>query len=291
MCCDSDNVLCIDTTFNLCSSWVTVCCYNNDRLRTNEGKHAIFLGPAIIHFEKDVFLFSRFASEMLTHQPAISNLKTIGTDLEKAIFNKFLSQIKDLKLLLCVFHLQQNDKRRLTELRFNGGSQAICTILADIYGRLYSTMIEYGLAYSKDANDLATRLESLRESWENLCPEFYKWVVSMRQAIFQNSVIECARKNTNVHGLFYNNSIECQHYLEKKEQSFRKGTVEDVIKTFKSLVERQQDEEVRAIYRSGPYRLSDRYKKFEVDSVKWHSMYPKARMKHPERFWRYFGRL
>ena len=102
--------------------------------------------------------------------------------------------------------------------------------------------------------------------------------------IFQNSVIECARKNTNVHGLFYNKSIECQDYLEKKEQSFRKGTLEDVIKTFKSLVERPKYEEVRASYRSGPYRLSDRYKKFEVESVKWHSMDPEARMKHVERF-------
>ena len=47
---------------------------------------------------------------------------------------------------------------------------------------------------------------------------------------------------------FIYNSIGCEHYLEKKEQSFRKGTVEDVIKTFKSLEEGQQDEEVRAIY-------------------------------------------
>ena len=61
----------------------------------------------------------------------------------------------------------------------------------------------------------------------------------MRKVIFQNIVIECAKKNTNVYGLFYNNSIECQHYLEQKEQSFRKGTVEDVIKMFKSLVKRQ----------------------------------------------------
>ena len=205
---------------------------------------------------------------MLTYQPAISNLKRIGTDLEKAMFNGFLSQIKNLKLLLCVFHLQQNSKRKLKEFKPKGGSQAINTILADIYGCQYSTMIEYGLADSKDADDLTTRLESLRESWENLCPGFHKWFLSKRKAIFENSVIECARKNNNVHGLFYNNSIECQHYLEKKEQSFRKGTVEDVIKTFKSLVERQQDEEVRAIYRSAPYRLSDRYKKFEVDSVK-----------------------
>ena len=67
----------------------------------------------------------------------------------------------------------------------------------------------------------------------------------------------------------------------------RKETVYNVIKTFKSLVERQKDKEVRAIYRSGPYRLSDRYKRFEVDSVKWHSMDPQAQMKHAKRFWRY----
>ena len=114
--------------------------------------------------KKDVFLFSRFASEMLTYHPAISNLKTIRTDLEKAIFNGFLSQIKDLKLLLCVFHLQQSDKRKLTELKLKGGSQAINTTLADIHGRQYNTMMEYELADSKDANDLTARLESLRES-------------------------------------------------------------------------------------------------------------------------------
>ena len=85
---------------------------------------------------------------MLIHRPVISNLKMIGIDLEKAIFNGFLSQIKDLKLLLCVFHLQQNDKRKLTELRPKSGSQAINTILADVYGRQYSTMMEYGLADS-----------------------------------------------------------------------------------------------------------------------------------------------
>ena len=63
--------------------------------------------------------------------------------------------------------------------------------------------------------------------------------------------------------------------------------MKDVIKTFKSLVERQQVEYVRGTYRSCLYRLSDRYKKFEADSVKWHSMDPEARMKHVERFWRY----
>ena len=89
MCCDSDNILCTDTTFNLFSSWVTDCCYNNDHLRTDEGKYPIFLSPKIVHFEKDVFLFSRFASKMLTYQPAIIKLKAIGTGPEKAIIKGF----------------------------------------------------------------------------------------------------------------------------------------------------------------------------------------------------------
>ena len=154
-----DNVLYIDTTFNVCSSCVTDCCYSNYRLTINEGKHQIFLGPETVHFEIEAFLLSRFASEMLTHRPAISNLKTIGTDLEKAIFNDFLSQIKNLKLLLCVFYLQQNDKRKLMEIKAKGQSQAKNTVLSDICDRQYSIMKENVLANSKDANELAKRLE------------------------------------------------------------------------------------------------------------------------------------
>ena len=146
-----------------CSNGVTDSCYNSDHPAKNEGKHPIFLGPAVLHFDKEVFLFSRFTSEIPTHRPAIGKLKTIRTDLEKTIFNCFLSEIKDLKLLLCVFHFQQNDKRRLTELKTKGDSQAINTVLANIYGRQYSTMKEYGLPDSKDAYDLAISLESLRE--------------------------------------------------------------------------------------------------------------------------------
>ena len=55
ICCDSDKVLCFDTTLNRCSSWLNDCCYYNDHFRTNEGKHPIFSGPATVNFEKDVF--------------------------------------------------------------------------------------------------------------------------------------------------------------------------------------------------------------------------------------------
>ena len=113
MCCDSDNALCIDTTFNLCSSWVTDCCYNNDHLKTNEGKHTIFLGPTIVHFKKDALLFSRFGSEMLTHRPAISNFKKIGRDPEKTIF----PTNQGFKAAVTRFPSSTERQRNLTELK------------------------------------------------------------------------------------------------------------------------------------------------------------------------------
>ena len=59
-CCEKENVLCIDTTFNLCENWVSDCCYNNIRLENLNGKNPVFLGPAMIHFNKDKFFFNLF---------------------------------------------------------------------------------------------------------------------------------------------------------------------------------------------------------------------------------------
>ena len=115
-CCDENGVLSIDTTYNLCNSWVTDSCYHNTRLESNDGKHPICLGPAIIHFEKSAFIFSRFASEMTTLQPKIKDFNAIGTDQEMAIYQGFSSQITDLNLLLCVYRLEKADKRKIMQL-------------------------------------------------------------------------------------------------------------------------------------------------------------------------------
>ena len=140
---------------------------------------------------------------------------------------------------------------------------------ADTYDRQYSTMKEYGLADFKDSNDLVTMFESLRKRLENLYPGFHKWLVNKGKAIFQNGIIKCARKNTNVHGLFYNNSIECQHYQEKKSSFLGK---EQCVMFWNiqcgGNIQVTQNEEVWAVYRSAPYTLSDRYKRLEVHSVK-----------------------
>ena len=56
------------------------------------------------------------------------------------------------------------------------------------------------------------------------------------------------------------------HFCEKKEQSFKKEDVKEVISTLQAIVKRQQSDEIRAIYGCGPYRLRNAYKKFEVEA-------------------------
>lgn len=103
--------------------------------------------------------------------------------------------------------------------------------------------------------------------------------------------MESARKNPNVDGLFYNNSIESVHFQEKKEQCFKVGTVEDVVSSLKALVQRQQNDETRALYGGGLYKLEKRYKRFSIDSIKWHSMSLEKRKKHVKAFRQYIPTL
>jgi len=140
--------------------WLTDTCYPNFRLLNNEGKHPIFLGPSLLHFQKDQFMFGRFAHELCSHKKGIKALQVIGTDLESAIYKGFSSEIDDLRRLLCVHHLENADREKLKNI--NPKSKNNGQILRDIYGSQYGTTKELGLVDSKDPEDFQVRLTSLK---------------------------------------------------------------------------------------------------------------------------------
>ena len=92
-------------------------------------------------------------------------------------------------------------------------------IIANIYGCQYGGVREYGLADSTDREDLEAILGSLEKRCELLCPGFYKWFNEKRQTVFESSVIESARKPTNVQVLYYNNTIQEAQHLRQKMSS------------------------------------------------------------------------
>ena len=171
-CCDNNGVSSVDTTLNGCDSWVTDTCHYNKSLVNSDGHNPVFLGPTWIHFQKDSLIFRRFLLEMCAHNPKIRDLRTIGTDQEMTIFDGFGSILPNLNLLLCVYHLKQGDKQKISNLvRQKGAKQAI---IADIYSCRCGGVQEYGLADSTDLEDFHAKLESLQEEWDRLCPGFHK---------------------------------------------------------------------------------------------------------------------
>ena len=176
----------------------------------------------------------------------------------------------------------KNDAQKIKELVRQKG--ALKNIICDIYRRNYGGVKELGLVDSSDIDHFQIKLESLKSVWDNLCPGFHKWFSKKRAFFSEQSLIESARTGTEVQGAYYNNSIESQHFRGKMEQSYKNGTVANVISTLKKLVDRQEDDKVRAIYGSGPYRLSAQYAKFQMHSVKWDSLDAEKRRKHVSLF-------
>ena len=62
-----------------------------------------------------------------------------------------------------------------------------------------------------------------------------------------SSAIRSAGKGTDVYWPFYQNDVESHHFAEKVQQSLKKNSVRDAVLGFKTIIERQENEEVRAI--------------------------------------------
>ena len=133
-------------------------------------------------------------------------------------------------------------------------------IIWDIYGKRTSDILEKGIADATDSDDFHAKLLSLEPRWKELCPGFYNWFLTHRKKEFLQSVIQPAREDTNVVGLFYQNDIESVHTIEKRIQCFKMGSVLEAVNTIKILIEREENEEVLALYGGGRYVLSQEYK-------------------------------
>ena len=146
-------------------------------------------------------------------------LKVIGTDEDAFIYNGFSMDNLKLRLLLCVYHLDKCDRHKLSRLHSKKGAPK--KILADIYGCQYGSVKELRLADSSTIKNFDSNLDNVKEQWGQLCPNFYEWFVAKRKTLFQQKVIEEARKESNVYGLCY--SIKSTYFKEKTEQCHKLG--------------------------------------------------------------------
>ena len=111
-------------------------------------------------------------------------------------------------------------------------------------------------------------------------------LVSVREGTNVTKGFYFQTKHTNK-GFYFENDVESMHFLEKLCQEFRNESTEISIKNLSKIAERQDLEEVQAIFHSGRYALCQPYKKLSMESLVWHSWSEARHKDHVKRFCQY----
>ena len=295
-CCKSTEagVFAVDTKFNICDLWIANTSYRNKRLvNTIDGRTPVHLGPIMLHFTIDEETFGRLGLEILSANPNLKNISFIGVDLTSAIFSGLKTMIPGLRRLICVHHLMKQDESKLADLLPKTGRNAAdrklssSEIIKDIYGSRVANFYEYGIVEAIDSDDFNAKLDSLEDRWESPCPGFHQWFVRNRKSLFLESVIQSTRLNSDSTGLYYQNDIEFIHATEKHYQNFKKESIEVALSNIQKIIQREESDEIRALYGASNYCLSPEYQKFQVASHVWHSWSEERKADHLRKFREY----
>ena len=160
-------------------------------------------------------------------------------------------------------------------------------IIKDIYRSRIANFYEYGIAEAIDPDDFNTKLDFLEDRWEALWPGFHQWFVWNRRFLFLESVIQSARPNSDSTGLYYQNDIESIHASEKRYQNFEKESIEVALSNIQKIIQREENDKIRALYGAGNYCPSPEYWKFQVASHVWHSWSGERKADHLRKFKEY----
>ena len=103
----------------------------------------------------------------------------------------------------------------------------------------------FDLAEATDKSSFDIKLFFLKEKWESLWPDD-----------FVASLIYSAREGTHDKNLYFQNKVESKHFLRKLSQEFKKNSTEISRKSLSKIADRQNLEEVQAIFHGGRYAFS-----------------------------------
>ena len=133
------SIVTIDPTFCLGDFECTPTTYRHLLLATRRyGKPPIFIGPCLVHYRKNFASFL-FCTALLV--ALRRDLRSFGTDGEKALVDAFLHEFRFVVHLYCFIHARKNVKDQLHTRQFS--ERVACEIADDIFGKqVGSTFIE-----------------------------------------------------------------------------------------------------------------------------------------------------
>ena len=104
-------VLCVDKTYNLGKTFVTVTVLKHLSVLRQNNIHPLFLGPIFLHGKSDFKTYYKFFNCLSFELKAASfNHLIVGTDDEQALHQAITKAFPDCQHILCIRHLKANYK-------------------------------------------------------------------------------------------------------------------------------------------------------------------------------------
>jgi len=125
-----------DPTFNLFEDNIslTVTTYRNLKLINKEtGLCPVFLGPMLMHQNKEWKSYSHFAHTLVTEHPVLNGILACGTDGEKALIEGFSRHFRYAIMLQCFIHVKKNIEKQLIERHVKGKNKN--DTISEIFGK------------------------------------------------------------------------------------------------------------------------------------------------------------
>ena len=282
-------ILTLDPTFDLGDFNVTVSTYRHLMLTNSAGKPPVMTGPIFIHQRKNFNSYYFFASSLLGLKPSLSNLRSFGTDGEKALFNAFQTVFSKATHLRCFLHFRGNLDSKLKE--YNIPKSLRIEFLRDVFGNPSS--LEDGLVDVDDDEMYEATVSSLKEIWNsrelpfNNPPRFYDWFVANCKDAVKSTMLKSLRVAAglgNPPQPYYTNDVECHNNVIKQQTNYRAQELPNFIDSMKKMIDNQKKEVERAIIGMGEYKISSEFSELQVDTRKFFQMSGAQREKVIKRF-------
>ena len=275
--CTNENcfgIVTVDPTFCLGDFDVTITTYRHLVLQCRRSSEPpVFIGPAMVHYNKTFSTYLFFASSLVGLRPDLSKLRCFGTDGEEALSGAFKQASPKAVHLLCSLHFRWNIKYKLKELRVAKNTQEI--VLSDIFG---SQQVE-GLIDSEDEKEFELGFDILATKWKKLDSQgdqslnsFSRWFYQYKSALVKSSMLKSIRRKGGLGDpplQFTTNASESVNFVLKSKVDYRKNELPEFLDKLKSVIDEQERELERAIIGRGKYKLCDDFKRLEISEDEW----------------------
>ena len=145
--------------------------------------------------------------------------------------------------------------------------------LRDIFGMQEGEVFNMGFVDAATEEEFDLQLQKLHNRSELLVPGFHNWFTRVQADSFCTSTITSVHVKANLGSppsRYTTNANESANCTVKTWVGFSKSLWPSFVDRLQNLVEAQQYELSRAMYRSGEYPLAPHVVSFEVDQLKWH---------------------